>query len=69
MAAALLVGMFDNEDEHINRNIMAERLLRPHNDVLNFPDHILISFYRLLRHYIYTFRHYIDNTFFLSSTT
>ena len=24
MAAALLVIMFDNEDEHINRNIMAE---------------------------------------------
>ncbi|XP_041961997.1 putative nuclease HARBI1 isoform X2 [Alosa sapidissima] len=52
MAAALLVGIFDNEDEHINRNVMAERLLRPHNDVLNFPDRVLISFYRLPRHLI-----------------
>ena len=53
MAAALLVGLLDNEDEdQHNRNPMSERLPRPCNDFLNFPDHILISFYRLQRHYI-----------------
>ena len=49
MAAALLVGLYDNEDEeHHDSNLRAERLLRPH-DVLHFPDHILISFHRLPR--------------------
>ena len=53
MAAALLVGLLDNDDEdQHNRNVMSERLPRPRNDFLNFPDHISISFYRLLRHYI-----------------
>ena len=53
MAAALLVGLLDNEDkDQHNRNVMSERLPRPRNDFLNFPDHILISFCRLQRHYI-----------------
>ena len=53
MAAALLVGLLDNEDEdQHNTNVMSERLPRPRNDFLNFPDHILISFYRLQRHSI-----------------
>ena len=53
MAAALLVGLYDNEDEeHHNRNVMAKRLPRPHNDALHFPDHILISLYRLPRQLI-----------------
>ena len=53
MAAAMLVGLLDNEgeDQH-NRNVVSERLPRPRNDFLNFPDHILISFYCLQRHYI-----------------
>ena len=35
MAAALLVGLYDNEDEqHHNRNVMPERLLRSHNGFL-----------------------------------
>ena len=43
MAAALLVGLLDNEDEdQHNRNVMSERLPGPHNDFLNFPDNILI---------------------------
>ena len=40
MAAALLVGLLcdnEDEDEHDNRNLMTERLLRPHNDALHFP--------------------------------
>ena len=50
MAAALLVGLLDNEDkDQHNRNVMSERLPRLRNDFLNFPDHILISFYRLQR--------------------
>ena len=55
MAAALLVGLLcdnEDEDEHDNRNLMTERLLRPHNDALHFPDHILISLYRLPRQLI-----------------
>ena len=55
MAAALLVGLLcdnEDEDEHENRNVMTERLLRPHNDALHFPDHILISLYRLPRQLI-----------------
>ena len=54
MAAALRVGLYDNEDEdgHLNRNVMAERLPRPHNVTLHFPDYILILFYRLPRHFI-----------------
>ena len=55
MAAALLVGLLcdnEDEDEHKNRNVMTERLLRLHNDVLHFPDHILISLYRLPRQLI-----------------
>ena len=53
MAATLLAGLLDNEDEdQNNRNVMSERLPRLRNDFLNFPDHILISFYRLQRHYI-----------------
>ena len=43
MAAALLVGLLDNDDEdQHNRNVMSERLPGPHNDFLNFPDNILI---------------------------
>ena len=43
MAAALLVGLLDNDDEdQHNRNPMSERLPRPCNDFLNFPDNILI---------------------------
>ncbi|KAL2085779.1 hypothetical protein ACEWY4_019099 [Coilia grayii] len=49
MAAALLVGLYEDEEK---RNLMVERLLRPHNDMLSFPDHVLISFYRLPRHLI-----------------
>ena len=55
MAAALLVGLLcdnEDEDEHKNRNVMTERLLRLHNDVLHFPDHMLISHYRLPRQLI-----------------
>ena len=54
MAAALLVGLHDNEEEeHHNRNVMAERLPRPRNYVVHFPARILISFHRLQRHLIF----------------
>lgn len=49
MAAALLVGLYEDEEK---RNLMVERLLRPHNDMLNFSDRVLMSFYRLPRHLI-----------------
>lgn len=41
----------DNEDgaQHEPRNIMIERLLKPYNDALNFPDHVLMGIYRLPR--------------------
>ena len=52
MAAAQLLGVFEEEER---RNLMVERLLRPHNDMLNFPDGTLISFYRLPRHLILNF--------------
>ena len=56
MAAALLVGLYDHEEEeHHNRNVTAERLPRPHNNVVDFPEHILISFYHLQRDLILNF--------------
>lgn len=45
MAALLLLV---NEEAH-NRNLMIERLLRDENDVLNFPDDMLIANYRMPR--------------------
>ena len=37
MVAAQLVGLYDNEDEeHHNGNVMAKRLPRPRNDLLDF---------------------------------
>ena len=54
MAAALLVGLYDHEEEHCE-NVTAERLPRPHNNVVDFPEHILISFYHLQRDLILNF--------------
>lgn len=50
--AALLLGLYDNEDGEQHRNVMIERLLKPHDDALNFPDHVLMSVYRLPRRLI-----------------
>ena len=41
---ALLVGLYDNEDEeHHNRNVMAKRLPRPHNDLLHLYFNFLLT--------------------------
>ena len=44
MVAAQLVGLYDNEDEeHHNRNVMAKRLPRPHNDLLHLYFNFILS--------------------------
>ena len=44
MAAALLVGLYDNEEEeHHNRNVMAKRLPRPDNDLLHLYFNFILS--------------------------
>lgn len=42
----------EDEEQHEHRNIMNERLLKPYDKALNFPDHVLIGIYRLPRRII-----------------